>query len=116
MEEYLVLVEASKECSNDETFAAQIRLQLFAQKMIEVRERYALSHSDLCKAGAIIAFPDLLYIKTIQAQLQDFRLSLSPSLQQQGECLQYILLKTRTISHLYDVANSLVTSFIPQTC
>lgn len=112
MEEYLVLVEATKECPNDEAFAAQIRLQLFAHKVVEFRESHALNHSDASKIAATNGFSDLLYLKTIQTQLRGLESTLSSSLQQQGECLHFIRLQNKTISHLPDLANYLTTAVV----
>lgn len=88
MEEYLLLIEATKECPNDELFAAQIRLQLFAQKIVEVREKLGSSRREAPKVAPDLDFPSLLYLKTIQDRLQEFKSSLSPDLQQQGESIQ----------------------------
>ncbi|KAL7625010.1 hypothetical protein AAE478_004224 [Parahypoxylon ruwenzoriense] len=69
-----------EECPTDEGFAFQVELQLLAQKAFQVRESWQV---DSRKVG-IEATPSLaviLYLKTLQSQLDQLRNSLSPALQ-----------------------------------
>jgi hypothetical protein len=81
MEECLRVVGANGECSTDEAFTYQVRLQLLAQRAVQVRERQEVDHSH----PATAPLPAFFYLKALQGQLQDLRGSLSPTLQQQGK-------------------------------
>jgi len=83
MEECLRVVGANKECPTDEAFAFQVRLQLLAQRAVQVREQQEVDHAHAATAAAPL--PAFLYLKALQGQLQELRGSLSPGLQQQGK-------------------------------
>ncbi|RFU24274.1 hypothetical protein B7463_g12065, partial [Scytalidium lignicola] len=82
MEEYLQAISASKECSNDEVFAAQVRLQLLAQKAFRVREQQEADSTQLLVPTPL---PMFLYLKALQVQLQELKASFSSEVQQQGK-------------------------------
>ena len=71
---YLHAISASKECSTDGVLAFQVRLQLLAQEAMQMRDQLEL-HS----ASTHIAppMPTSLFIKSLQAQLQQLKALLS---------------------------------------
>lgn len=81
MEECLCAVGANQTCPSDEGFALQVRLQLIAEKAIEVREHQS---NETSSSGPTAPF---LYIKALQSHLKDLQCSLSPELQQQRKSL-----------------------------
>lgn len=85
MERCVAAIETTAECPNDAIFAAQIRLQLLAQNIVEASENLQLARSNAAIAAANMTIPGLLQLKNLQMQLQDFKLSLAPQLQQHGE-------------------------------
>jgi len=74
MDEGLRAIGANKECATGESFAFQVRLQLLAQRAVQVREQQE----------ATTPLPASFYLKALKGQLQELRGSLSPQLQQQG--------------------------------
>lgn len=85
MERCVAAIETSPECPNDAIFAAQIRLQLLAQNVVEASENLQLMRSNATIAVVNMTIPGLLHLKNLQAQLQDSKLSLAPQLQHHGE-------------------------------
>ncbi|KAH8799838.1 hypothetical protein F5884DRAFT_811358 [Xylogone sp. PMI_703] len=81
MEEYLQAISTGKECSNDEIFAAQVRLQLLAQKAFRVREQQEVDSTQMLASTPL---PTFLYLKALQVQLQELKASFPPEVQQQG--------------------------------
>ncbi|KAF2228774.1 hypothetical protein EV356DRAFT_497469, partial [Viridothelium virens] len=83
MDESLRAIETNTECPADAAFAFQIRLQLLAQKSVQIREQRewgsARSASD---PGP--ALSTNLYIRTLQAQLHQLGDSLPEVLRQRG--------------------------------
>ena len=62
MEECLRAVGANSECPTDEAFAYQVRLQLLAQRAVQVREQQEVDHSH----PATVPHPAFLYLKALQ--------------------------------------------------
>lgn len=89
MEDGLAAISTNRECPTDATFAAQVRLQLLAQKSVEVRLQQQLEHGQV-PATESTNFPSLMALTTLQVQLQEFQLSLSPTLRQQGLVMAHI--------------------------
>ena len=75
MDEHLRTVEESKECFNDEVFAAQVRLQLLLHRSYQMRdlEGEASQRSKMLPG---------LCLKALQSQLQDIKASIDCRLQQ----------------------------------
>lgn len=84
MGEYLCAIEANKECSTDEAFAFQVRLQLLAQRANQVREQREVAPAN-AGTGPVPTHSSILYLRTLQTQLQQLRKSLPTNLQQQGQ-------------------------------
>ena len=84
MDESLRAIEAKKECPADAAFAFQVRLQLLAQKAVQIREQ---REWDSARAGSDSgpALSANLYIRTLQAQLHQLGDSLPAALQQRGK-------------------------------
>lgn len=84
MDESLRAIETNKECPADTAFAFQVRLQLLAQKAVQVREQrgWDSARTSLELGPALSAN---LYIRALQAQLNQLGDSLPMVLQQQGE-------------------------------
>ena len=79
MEECLRAVGANHACPTDGAFAYQVRLQLLGQRAAQVREQHNIDHPQTAPP------PTFLYLKALQAQLQELRETLSPTLKQQGK-------------------------------
>lgn len=75
---------ASAECPSDAALAIQVRLQLFAMKAAQVRERAQLPDHPPPETLSVQA---LAYIRTLMGQLQELRASIPPAFQQHfGRC------------------------------
>ncbi|CAI7624697.1 unnamed protein product [Penicillium palitans] len=70
---------ASAECPSDAALAIQVRLQLFAMKAAQVRERAQLPDHPPPETLSVQA---LAYIRTLMGQLQELRASIPPAFQQ----------------------------------
>ncbi|KAL2062789.1 hypothetical protein VTL71DRAFT_5861 [Oculimacula yallundae] len=75
MEEHLRIIEETKECAADESFAIQIRLQLLLYKSSRMRD-----FDGGYPQGTSI--PSVFQLKAVQTQLNDIRASIPPHLQQ----------------------------------
>ncbi|MCJ1387068.1 hypothetical protein MMC17_010197 [Xylographa soralifera] len=95
IEEAVRIIETNKDCSTDEAFAFQVRLQLLAQKTAHVRERANEDRAHAAVDGPTASLPTLLYLNTLQERLRELRSSVSQAVQQQGELPQ--LLSTRSM-------------------
>jgi hypothetical protein len=80
MEEGLRIIEMNKEYSSDQAFVCQVRLQLLAQRVYQIREQHALT-----AITGIPPVPASFYLKVLQGQLQDLKSLLSPHLPQVGK-------------------------------
>ena len=85
MEEGLHRIEMNKSCPSDKAFAVQVRLQLLAQKVAQVRERQETDGNDILTPSAIPPAPASLYFGLLQRQLQELKASISPNLEQIGK-------------------------------
>lgn len=81
MEEALDVISMNEVCPSDEAFAFQVRLQLVAQKVAQVREQHKADRTDV----ATLPAPTSLYLEVLQKQLQELKASLSPYLRQMGK-------------------------------
>jgi hypothetical protein len=84
MEESLRAIEANKENPSDVAFAFQVRLQLLAQKAVQIREQ---REWDSARLGLEMgpALSANFYIRALQAQLHELGDSLPAELQQRRE-------------------------------
>ncbi|AEO64372.1 uncharacterized protein THITE_2061081 [Thermothielavioides terrestris NRRL 8126] len=79
MEDALRVVAANKSCPTDETFAAQVRLQLLTHRAVQVREQHD-ADSDRFRGGGTptsSSISGLLYLNTLRTELQALRASLN---------------------------------------
>lgn len=86
MEEALRILERIKPYPTDEVFIFQVKLQLLTQRAVHIREQQEADRARIATAAAAPAF---LYLKSLQKQLQDFRVALCPELRQQGEYFKF---------------------------
>lgn len=86
MDESLRALEANKDSPADATLAIQVRLQLLAQKALQIREQqeWDFARASLTSGSSLSAN---LYIRTLRAQLHQLGDSLPTALQQRGECV-----------------------------
>ena len=84
MEEALRILERNKPYPTDEAFIFQVKLQLLTQRAAHIREQHEADRARIATAAAT-PVPAFLYLKSLQKQLQDFRVALSPELREQGE-------------------------------
>ena len=85
MEEGLHIISMNKKYPSDEAFAFQVRLQLLAQKVAQVREQHEADRTDIMATTATPPAPTSLYLGVLQGQLQELKASLSPHLRQMGK-------------------------------
>ena len=88
MEEGLRIISMEKECPSDEVFVCQVRLELLAQKVAQVRGQYEADRTKSMANVAIPSAPPFLYLRVLQGQLKELKDSLSPQLLQSGNCLE----------------------------
>jgi hypothetical protein len=77
MEEALHVIEMNKACPSDETFAIQVRLQVLAQKALNMREPQEADHTT--------PYATSMYLKVLHGQLKELKASVSPHLQRRGK-------------------------------
>lgn len=84
MEESLRALEANVACPADVAFAFQVRLQLLAQKAVQVREQreWDSIRTSFQSSPALSAN---LYIRSLEQQLHQLAQSLPPALKQQSK-------------------------------
>ncbi|OBT39040.1 hypothetical protein VE00_10699 [Pseudogymnoascus sp. WSF 3629] len=89
MEESLRAIEANRECHSDVAFAFQVRLQLLAQKAVQVREQreWDSARVDSDTGPALSAN---FYIRTLQEQLHQLNESLPATLQRRGPLIMHM--------------------------
>lgn len=85
MEEGLHAIEKNENCPSDKAFAFQVRLQLLAQKMIQVRERQEADGIDILTPSTLPPAPASLYLGVLQKQLQELKASFSPNFKETGK-------------------------------
>lgn len=76
MEEALLLLTLSDACSADRVFVCQVRLQLLKQRADDVRRQ-----DEVCASA-----PGLLYLKTLQRELNELRSCFPVDLSEIGKC------------------------------
>ncbi|PCG90497.1 Hypothetical protein PENO1_055370 [Penicillium occitanis (nom. inval.)] len=88
MEEALRILERNKPYPTDEAFIFQVKLQLLTQRAAHIREQHEADRARIATAAAT-PVPAFLYLKSLQKQLQDFRVALSPELREQDILISY---------------------------
>ncbi|KAF2092450.1 hypothetical protein NA57DRAFT_50220 [Rhizodiscina lignyota] len=106
MEEGLRVMNMNKQCHSDEAFAFQVRLQVFAQKINHVREQQEANSVHVTATAAATPVPAFLYLRVLQAQVQELKASLSPHLQQHGMLTAYALYVELCINEATRLASS----------
>lgn len=81
MENGLAAISANRDCPTDAVFALQIRLQLIAQRTVQVKQQHQMEQGLSVTESA--ALPALMTITTLQGQLQQLQTSLPPHMSQQ---------------------------------
>ncbi|KAL4997557.1 hypothetical protein BDV10DRAFT_186149 [Aspergillus recurvatus] len=79
MEGYLRDIEGTTPCPTDKMLALQVRMQRLVQRAVEMRDQ---QEADPCQSSPMLTS---LYVKTLQAQLQDIRASIPPELEQEAK-------------------------------
>lgn len=86
MNDSLHAIEANKDCPSDVAFAFQVRLQVLAQKAVQVREQCEWdSPRANSNSGPVLAAN--FYIRTLQTELHQLSDSLPSSLLQRGKLM-----------------------------
>ena len=84
MEAGLHAIEMNESCPSDKAFAFQVRLQILAQKITQVRERQGAGGIDILTPSALPPAPASLYLGVLQKELQELKASISPNLKETG--------------------------------
>lgn len=113
MGEGLAAIGTNKNCPTDAAFATQVRLQLLAQKSVQVHQQQQLEQSKVA-ATEMTPFPALMALKTLQGELQELQMSLSPDLRQRELIMAHIHSTELIISETTHAVNSMVPILVSQ--
>jgi hypothetical protein len=113
MEDGLAAISTNKNCPTDAALAIQVRLQLLAQKSVQVHQQQQLEQGQVASTE-MTPFPALMALTTLQGQLQELQMSLSPGLPQRGLIMAHIHSTELSISETTYAVNSMVPIMISQ--
>ena len=85
MEEAFRLVEMDNLFPSDEVFAIHVRLHVLKQRASYIREQHEADSARTATDSVAVSLPSLLYLKTLQGQLQELRCLIRQDLQDRGE-------------------------------
>ncbi|RYP09751.1 hypothetical protein DL764_001086 [Monosporascus ibericus] len=112
MEVGLAAISTNKNCPTDATLAIQVRLQLLAQKSDEVQQQQLERGQGA--STEMTPFPALMALTTLQGQLQELQMSLSPALPQRELIMAHIHSTELSISETMHAVNSMVPIMVGQ--
>jgi hypothetical protein len=113
MEDGLAAISSNHDCPTDATLAMQVRLQLLAQKSVQVHQQQQLEQGQVV-ASEMPTLPALMALTTLQGQLQDIQMSLAPALRQQALIRAHIHATELCISEATHAVNSMVPLMVRQ--
>jgi hypothetical protein len=89
METGLAAISTNKNCPTDAALAIQVRLQLLAQKSVQIHQQQQLEQGQVATTE-MTSLPALMALATLQGQLQELQMSLSPGVPQRGLIMAHI--------------------------
>ncbi|KAI1775396.1 hypothetical protein F4818DRAFT_48133 [Hypoxylon cercidicola] len=111
MEDGLAAISSNNECATDAAFALQVRLQLLAQKTVQIHQQHVEQGQTTTETAAL---PVLMSLTTLQGQLQELQGSLSLSLLQRGLVMAHINATELIINETTYAVNSMVPIMVSQ--
>jgi hypothetical protein len=109
----LAAICSSHSGPKDSTLAAQVRLQLLAQKAAQVRQNQSLEQGQVASTN-ILAGPALTALESLQGQLEELRTSLFASDPRRGVIVGHIHFTELTLSEATYAAGSVLPIMISQ--
>ena len=106
MEDGLAAISMNRDCPTDVGFALQVRLQLLAQKTVQVQQQHQMEQGHSVTESA--ALPTLMSIATIQGQLQELQTSLSLDFARQNLIMAHIHATDLRINEATHAINAIV--------
>ncbi len=80
----LLVIGTNNSCPTDPVFAFQVRLQLVTHRASRIREQHDVARARIATVTPSSSIPDLLYLKTLQAQLRELQASIPSEVYQRG--------------------------------
>ncbi|XXG99354.1 hypothetical protein Hte_005691 [Hypoxylon texense] len=111
MENGLAAISTNHECQTDAAFALQVRLQLLAQKTVQIHQQHMEQGQ---AASETAALPALLSLATLQSQLQELQTSISRGLLQRELIVAHINSTELIISETIYAVNAMVPIIVSQ--
>lgn len=111
MENGLAAISINSECPTDAVFAAQVRLQLTAQKAVKVYEQHVEQGQTLTETAA---FPALMALSALQGQLQELQAPLSRRRQQRELLMAHASATELVINETAYAVNAMVPIIVSQ--
>ncbi|AEO69506.1 uncharacterized protein THITE_2053609 [Thermothielavioides terrestris NRRL 8126] len=111
MDSGLAAVSTNHECPTDAALAAQVRLQLLAQKAVQVHQQQQLEHGAAAPTE-MTTLPALLALAALQTQLRDLQTSLPATLPNRDLIAAHTHATALTLSETTHAIASLVPAMI----
>ncbi|KAF7554239.1 hypothetical protein G7Z17_g3050 [Cylindrodendrum hubeiense] len=113
MDTGLAAVSTNKNCPTDATLAIQVRLQLLAQKSVQIHQQQQLEQGQAATTE-MTSLPALMDLTALQGQIQEVQMSLSHGVAHQGLILAHIHSTELQISETTYAINSTVPLMVSQ--
>ncbi|KAK4041130.1 hypothetical protein C8A01DRAFT_45668 [Parachaetomium inaequale] len=113
MEDGLAAISSNHDCPTDAVLTMQVRLQLLAQKSVQVHQQQQLEQGQVV-ASEMPTLPALMALTTQQGQLQDIQMALAPALRQQALIRVHIHATELCVSEATHAVNSMVPLMVSQ--
>ncbi|KAH6641042.1 hypothetical protein F5144DRAFT_618687 [Chaetomium tenue] len=113
MDDGLAAISNDRSCPTDSTLAIQVRLQLLAQKSVQVYQHQQLEQGQV-PVTELTNFQAIIALTTLQTQRQDLQTSLSPTLPNRDLLTAHIHATELTISETTHAVSAMVPLMITQ--
>lgn len=113
MDDGLAAISNDRSCPTDATLAIQVRLQLLAQKSVQVHQHQQLEQGQV-PVTELTNFQAIMALTTLQTQRQEIQTSLSPTLPQRDLLTAHIHATELRISEVTHAVSAMVPIMITQ--
>ncbi|KAK3297393.1 uncharacterized protein B0H64DRAFT_392070 [Chaetomium fimeti] len=113
MEDGLAAITNDGSCPTDATLAIQVRLQLLAQKAVQIHQHQQLEQGQV-PVTELTNFQAIMALTALQTQRQEIQTSLPPALRQHEHLLAHIHATELSISEVTHAVSAMVPIMITQ--
>ncbi|EAQ86383.1 hypothetical protein CHGG_07636 [Chaetomium globosum CBS 148.51] len=113
MDDGLAAISNDRSCPTDSTLAIQVRLQLLAQKSVQIHQHQQLEQGQV-PVTELANFQAIIALTTLQTQRQEIQTSLSPTLPERDLLTAHIHAAELSISEVTHAVSAMVPIMITQ--